>query len=114
MTNYIALVFAEDLKDPDKTLSKIDSKTLFTDTTQAQWDDMAHYQSIADPAIKFRVICYAVDVGTVKKDVTKEKAEKDIKDKLSEKNKCVVIACGMSPTEDLLKAGYEPVPAETP
>ena len=41
MSNYIALVFAEDLKRPDKTLAKLDSKTFFSDQTQVQWDDMA-------------------------------------------------------------------------
>ena len=112
MSNYIALVFAEDLKHPDKTIEKSSAKELFQDSTEVAWDAMPRFQSIADPSVLFRVVCYAVDVGTVKKDVTKEKVEKDIKDKLSEKSKCTVVACGMNPKEDLRLAGFEPIPSE--
>ena len=114
-TNYIAFVYDEDLKHPDKTIEKSNSKELFNDATEVAWDDMARFQSIADPAIKYRVVCYAVDVGTVqKKDITKDKAEKDVKDKLAQKSKCTVVACGMNPRADLALAGYEPAPSETP
>jgi len=114
-TNYIAFVYTEDLKHPDKTIEKSQSKELFQDATEVKWDDMARFQRTTNTNLKYRVVCYAVDVGTVKKDVTKEKAEKDIKDKLSEKSKCVVVACGMTPVEDLKNVygtndGYEPVP----
>lgn len=93
-TNSITLVFSEDLKDPDKTIAKIDSKTLFQDEIEVPWAKMARYQSVTNSAIRFRLADYAVDVGTVKKNITKEDAEKDIKDKLSEKSKCIVVACG--------------------
>ena len=112
MSNYIALVFSEDLKHPDKTIEKSQAKELFGDTTEVAWDDMARFQSTTDPSILFRVVCYAVDVGAVKKNVTKAKADKGIKDKMKEKAKCAVIACGMNPSADLLEAGYEPVPSE--
>jgi len=115
MSNYIAIVFAEDLKHPDKTIEKSQCKAFFSDTTQVAWDDMDRFQSVTDPTIKYRVVCYAVDVGTVKKpQCTKEKADKDIKDKIKEKAKCTVISCGMNPSADLLAAGYEPVPVELP
>ena len=113
--NYLCVILREDIKDPDKTLDKLDSKTFFNDSTQVQWDDMAQFQSTTDPTIKYRVVCYAVDVGTVKKpECTKEKADKDIKDKVSEKGKVTIISCGMNPSADLLAAGYEPVPVELP
>ena len=115
MSNYLAVIIREDIKDPDKTIAKLDSKTFFSDQTQVQWDDMAHFQSATDPSIKYRVVCYAVDVGTVKKpECTKEKAGKDFKDKLKEKDKVTILSCGMNPSADLLAAGYEPVPSELP
>ena len=113
-THYIAFVYAEDLKHPDKTIEKTNSKELFQDATEVKWDDMARFQSTTDPSKLFRVVCYAVDVGTVKKNVTKAKAEKEVKDKMNEKSKCTVVACGMNPSADLLAAGFEPVPSEMP
>jgi len=114
-TNYLCLVVKADIKKPDKTIEKLQSKEFFNDQTQVAWDDMARFQSVADTNIKYRVVCYTVDVGTVKKpECTKEKADKDIKDKVSEKGKVTIISCGMNPSADLLAAGYEPVPVELP
>ena len=119
-TNRIVFVYAEDLKKPDKTIAKLDSKTLFGDSSQVRWDAMTRLCLISNTNILFRAIDFTVDLGTVKKNVTKEKAEKDVKDKLAEKAKCQVYACGEDWLADLVTLGYtnratvEPVPTPAP
>lgn len=109
-TNYITIVYSEDIKDPDKTIAKLNSKQVFGDTTEVSWDDMYLFRSISNTTLLFRAICYSVNIDSVKKNVTKKDVEDNVKDKISEPDKVTVIACGLRPMLDVIAAGFEPRP----
>lgn len=108
-TNYLTIVYSETLKDPDKTVAKLNSKTLFQDATEVSWESMSRFRSIADTSVLYRAVHYSVDVGTVKKNVTKKDVEDNVKDKTSEPDKITVVPCGMNSLADLRAFGIEPI-----
>lgn len=114
MTNYIAIIIRETIDDPDKAIGQIGMKGYFEDATIVQWNDLARY---VEPATgdEWRVVCFAVDVGTVvKRNKNKQDIEDWIQGNLVKKDAVRVLECGMSPSDDLKAAGYEPIQSGSP
>ena len=112
---YVWVTFAEDLNNPDKTIAKADCKTLFSDNITIEWDMLTRYRMITNHTIMIRGALYGTEIqggSLFKKDVDKAKADKDIKDKLSEKNKCNTYDIESRRPMEVIKAlgweGYTP------
>ena len=108
-TNYIAIVIREDIDTPDKAIGKIGMKGYFEDQTLLEWDALSRFVEVST-SNEWRVVCFAIDVGNVKKKDKNKKAMEDwIKGNLIQKDKVRVIACGLQPIDDIKAAGYEPI-----
>ena len=113
--NYIAIAARTDIAQEDKTKVKLKLKNDFSDVTEINVSDLPLWRQIADHSKEWRVVCFAVDVGTVKK-LGLSKADIDTwkQNQLTNPNRVQVLACGMNPKADLEASGIEPIPVVFP
>lgn len=112
-TNYLAIVVKDDIDNPDKTVGKLKMKEYFDDSVELDWDALTKFCKTSDTSEVWRVVCFAINKGTVKK-LNKNKDEIDAwkNGNMSQSNKVVIISCGENPLDDLLTAGFQPVVTE--
>lgn len=116
-TNYLAVAIREDVKKPEKVMGKLALKEYFNDTTEVEWGSLPKYYKLAPTSNDWRIVCFAIDVGTVKKP---DKKKGDIDEWIlqniasSERDKFEVIACSKDAPASIKAKGYEPKTSDTP
>ena len=114
-TNYLAVAIRTDSPTADKLAVRAKLKVYFSDVTTISLADLPIWRQKNNHAREWYVVCFAIDVGTVHKRLLNKQAIDTWKDaNLEEPTRVQVLACGMTPAQDIGDAGLEPIPEELP
>lgn len=106
---YIAIAMRTDTVSVDKQAVRSKLKQYFEDVTEISLSDLPIWTQTSDPTKTWWVVCYAVDVGEVRKlGLSKADVDQWKDNNLNNPARVQVVACGMRPYQDLIDAGLTP------